>query len=212
MSIRSASLVVLLADRQTDRHGALKEELIRHNKLCQKDFSYTNYVKSVWFRIRVFCDETSYRVAKLLVNIYQSTRRNILVDLNVNQYLARTAKSLEFITFALGFLSFCEVTSLLTNCCKAQWLAAGQRTAFTKPRSLSIETLLLSPTLRSPAKLVKQKADNYAASCYIKASRREDASTKADASKWLVSEQSSGPFSDSPTVWPSGVKFRIRVG
>jgi len=148
----------------------------------------------------VFWDVTSCRVVKLLVNIYQSTGRNIREHSNINHYLARTANLAQYITFALSYLSFCELRSFLTNCCEVQRLSVGQRTAVTEPRPSAHFPLTHSSALLPPVTftcmLVKQKADYYAASFWLYKTRpTRRCKHTADASKWYVSAQ----FSD----WPS---------
>jgi len=131
----------------------------------------------------VFWDVTSCRMVKLLVNIYQSTGRNIRVHLNINQYLARTANLARYITFALSFLSFCKLRSFLTNCCEVQRLCVGQRTAVTDPRPTAHFPLSHSstplPSLRSPACWSsKRPTITQLLSGYIKPGRCEDANTQ----------------------------------
>lgn len=131
----------------------------------------------------MFWDVTSCRVAKLLVNIYQSTGRNIREHLNINHYLARTANLAQYITFALSYLSFCELRSFLTNCCEVQRLSVGQRTAVTEPRPTAhfplTHSSALLPPLRSPVCWSsKRPTITQLLSGYIKPGRREDASTQ----------------------------------
>jgi hypothetical protein len=121
MKIRSACLDMLLANRQTDRqtnnHGTLKAKFLRRYVLRQNDISNKNYIKAIWFRIQVFWDVMSCQVMERLVNIYQSTGRNIREHSHTNQYLARTANLARYITFALSIHNFCKLRSFLTNCC-----------------------------------------------------------------------------------------------
>jgi hypothetical protein len=131
----------------------------------------------------VLWDVTSCRVVKLLVNIYQSTGRNIREYLNINQYLARTANLARYITFALSFLNFCELRSSLTNCCEVQRLSVGQRTAVTEPQPTAHFPLRHSsaplPSLRSPTCWSsKRPTITQLLSGYIKPDRHEDASTQ----------------------------------
>jgi hypothetical protein len=183
MKISLACLDMLLADRQTDNHGTLKAKFIRHYVLCQNDISNKNYIKAIWFRIQVFWVVTSCRVMELLVNIYQSTGRNIREHLNANQYLARTANLARYITFALSIHNFCELRSFLTNCCEVKRLSVGQRTAVTEPRPtahfpLSHSSASLPPLRSPPCWSSKRPTITQLLSGYIKPGRREDSSTQ----------------------------------
>lgn len=152
----------------------------------------------------MFWGVTSCRVMELFVNIYQSTGRNIREHSNTNQYLARTASLLRYITFALSIHNFCELRSFLTNCCEVKRLSVGQRTAVTEPRPTAHFPLSHSSAPLPPGTftniLVKQKADYYAATLWLYKTRpTRRCKHTADASKWYVSAR----FSD----WPECVKF-----